>query len=168
MYSNNKASLVQIKMAKFTIQYQTKIESLPCVKGGVTAESRDGGIVKMDRKHNKSIVSVAKNLRNNMTKEERHLWYDFLRNYEIKFSRQKVLGKYIADFYSPQAKLVIELDGGQHYEENQTKKDANRTAYLEQYGLKVIRIPNNYITQNFNGVCEYIDSIVKQSFSQLR
>ncbi len=122
----------------------------------------------MDRKHNKSIVPLAKNLRNNMTKEERHLWYDFLRTYEVRFSRQKVLGKYIADFYSAQAKLVIELDGSQHYEDNQPEKDISRTAYLEQFGLKVIRIPNNYINQNFSGVCEYIDCVVKQSLSQLR
>ncbi len=103
-----------------------------------------------------------------MTKEERHLWYDFLRTYEVRFSRQKVLGKYIADFYSAQAKLVIELDGSQHYEEKQSEKDVERTAYLEQFGLKVIRIPNNYINQNFSGVCEYIDDMVKQSLSQLR
>ncbi len=119
----------------------------------------------MDRKHNKSIVNNAKNLRKNMTKEERHLWYDFLRTYNIKFLRQKVLGKYIVDFYCAKAKLVIELDGSQHYDEEGIKKDKERTEYLEQYGVKIIRIPNNYINQNFNGVCEYIDNIVKQSLS---
>ncbi len=122
----------------------------------------------MDRKHNKSIVHIAKTLRRNMTKEERHLWYDFLRAYPIKFSRQKVLGKYIVDFYSAQAKLVIELDGSQHYEKSVIKEDGDRTAYLEQYGVKVIRIPNNQLNQNFKGVCEHIDYIVKQSLSQLR
>ena len=105
----------------------------------------------MDRKHNKNIVPLAKKLRSNMTKEERHLWYDFLRTYEVRFSRQKVLGNYIADFYSAQAKLVIELDGSQHYEEKQLEKDIERTKYLEQFGLKVIRIPNNYVNQNFIG-----------------
>ena len=122
----------------------------------------------MDRKHNKSIVPVAKALRKNMTKEERHLWYDFLRTYPIKFSRQKVLGKYVADFYSAQAKLIIELDGSQHFNERQIEKDTERTAYLEQYGLKIIRIPNNQVNEHFNEVCEYIDDIVKQSLSQLR
>ena len=63
----------------------------------------------MDRKHNKGIVPVARALRKNMTREERHLWYDFLRNYPVRFSRQKVLGKYIADFYCAKAKLVVEL-----------------------------------------------------------
>ena len=102
-----------------------------------------------------------------MTKEERHLWYDFLRSYPIRFSRQKVLGKYIVDFYCAEAKLVIELDGSQHYEETAIEKDTERTLYLEQYGLKILRIPNNQVNQNFNGVCEYIDNEVKQSLSQL-
>ena len=117
----------------------------------------------MERKHNKKIVPIAKVLRKNMTKEERHLWYDFLRQYPVKFLRQKPLGKYIADFYSAQAKLIIELDGSQHYEDINIEKDTERTNYLKQYGLTVIRIPNNQINQNFRGVCEYIDEIVKQS-----
>ena len=71
----------------------------------------------MQSKHNKQLGHFAKQLRKEMTKEERHLWYDFLRTYPVRFSRQKVLGKYIADFYSAEAKLVIELDGSQHYSE---------------------------------------------------
>ena len=122
----------------------------------------------MDRKHNKNIVPIAKVLRKNMTKEERHLWYDFLRTYPVRFSRQKVLGKYIVDFYSAKAKLVIELDGSQHYEEAGRQKDKERTGYLEQYGLRIIRIPNNQINYNFEEICNYIDNIVKQSLSQLR
>ena len=120
----------------------------------------------MQSKHNKQLVPFAKQLRKEMTKEERHLWYDFLRTYPIRFSRQKVLGKYIADFYSAEAKLVIELDGSQHYEDVNTEKDAERTAFLEKYGLTVIRIPNNEVNRNFRGVCEYIDTAVKQSLSQ--
>ncbi len=122
----------------------------------------------MDRKHNRSIVHISKTLRKNMTKEERHLWYDFLRTYPVKFSRQKILGKYIVDFYSAQAKLIIELDGSQHYDDNGISKDKERTAYLEQYGLKILRIPNNQVNQNFREVCEHIDNEVKQSLSQLR
>ncbi len=121
----------------------------------------------MQRKHNKEIVPTAKMLRKNMTKEEKHLWYDFLRKYPIRFSRQKVLGKYIADFYSAQAKLVIELDGSGHYTEEGKRYDEERTAVLEEYGLKVIRISNTQIHKNFQGVCTYIDRIVKQSLSQL-
>ena len=84
------------------------------------------------------------------------------------FSRQKVLGKYIADFYSAEARLVIELDGSQHFEDRNIEKDAARTSFLEGYGLTVIRIPNNEVDRNFREVCEYIDAIVKQSLSQLR
>ena len=117
----------------------------------------------MDRKHNKAIIPLAQNLRKNMTKEERRLWYDFLRDYPIKFSRQKVLGKYIVDFYSAKAKIIIELDGSQHYDKEGISKDGERTAYLEEYGLKVLRIPNNQVNENFRGVCEYIENEVKQS-----
>ena len=120
----------------------------------------------MQSKHNKQLVPFAKQLRKEMTKEERHLWYDFLCTYPVRFSRQKVLGKYIADFYSAEAKLVIELDGSQHFEEVNTEKDTERTFFLEGYGLTVIRIPNKEVMRNFGGVCEYIDTVVKQSLSQ--
>ena len=122
----------------------------------------------MQRKHNSNLVPFAKDLRNNMTKEERHLWYDFLRTYPIRFQRQKVLGKYIADFYCAEAKIVIELDGSQHYEDSNRAQDVERTAFLEAYGLTVIRIPNNEVNQNFRGICEYIETAVRQSLSQLR
>lgn len=120
----------------------------------------------MQSKHNAQLVPLAKQLRKHMTKEERRLWYDFLRRYPVRFSRQKVLGKYIADFYCAQARLVIELDGSQHYEDERREKGARRTAFLEAYGLRVIRIANNDVTGNFPGVCAYIDAAVKQSLSQ--
>ena len=97
-----------------------------------------------------------------MTKEERRLWYDFLRQYPVRFVRQKVLGRYIADFYCAQAGLVVELDGGQHYEDKAMEKDARRTDYLAGYGLLVLCIPNNEVMQNFSGVCEWIDYTVQQ------
>ena len=122
----------------------------------------------MEHKHNPSLVPHAKNLRKNMTKEERHLWYDFLRQYPIRFTRQKVIGKYIVDFYCAQAKLVIELDGSQHYEPDNMQNDAERTGFLNAYGLTVLRIPNNEVMNNFTGVCQYIDTAVTQSLSQLR
>ena len=121
----------------------------------------------MHSKHNKQLVPLAKRLRKEMTKEERHIWYDFLRSYPVRFSRQKVLGKYIADFNSAEAKLVIELDGSQHYEPSCVQKDDDRIAFLKGYSLTVIRIPNNEISRIFRGVCEYIDAAVKQSLSQL-
>ena len=120
----------------------------------------------MRSKHNQQLVPFAKQLRKEMTKEERHLWYDFLREYPVRFSRQKVLGKYIADFYCAKARLVIELDGSQHYEEAAMIKDAERTAFLEGYQLRMIRIQNSDVNRNFEGVCLYIDAAVRQSLSQ--
>ena len=120
----------------------------------------------MQSNHNRQLIPLAKQLRKEMTKEERRLWYDFLRTYYVRFSRQKVLGKYIVDFYSAEAKLIIELDGSQHYEDDNLQKDAERTAFLEGYGLRIVRIPNNEIGRNFREVCEYIDTVVKQSLSQ--
>ena len=122
----------------------------------------------MERKHNKDLTESAKILRNNMTKEEKHLWYDYLRKCPVKFSRQKVLGKYIADFYSAEAKMVIELDGSQHYEKENRIYDEKRTEFLKEYDLKVIRIPNCEINNNFEGICRYLDKKIEQSLSQLR
>ena len=109
---------------------------------------------------------MARNLRKEMTREERKLWYQFLRLYPVRFYRQKVLGKYIADFYCAKAKLIIELDGSQHYEEEGQEKDAFRTRYLEGYDLEVLRIANNQLRENFEGVCAYIDWIVKQRIGE--
>ena len=117
----------------------------------------------MKYNHNKSLVGIGKTLRKNMTKEERHLWYDFLRGYPIRFLRQKIIGNYIVDFYCAKANLIIELDGSQHYEENAVSRDNERTEYLESQGLRVIRIPNNEINNNFRGVCEFIDKEIQQS-----
>lgn len=111
----------------------------------------------MERKHNSKLLPLARRLRKNMTKEERHLWYDFLRDYPVRFTRQKILGKYIVDFYCAHRGLVIELDGSQHYEPEEIERDNQRTAFLEGYGLTIIRIPNNAVNENFKGVCEYID-----------
>lgn len=116
----------------------------------------------MDYKHNPKLTGNARNLRKGMTKEERHLWYDYLRSYPVRFLRQKVIDDYIVDFYCASARLVIELDGSQHYEDRGREYDEKRTAVLRERGLTVIRIPNNELMKNFRGVCEYIDVIVQQ------
>ena len=115
----------------------------------------------MQPKYNKELTSLAKNLRRNMTHQERDLWYQYLRHHPFKFTRQKVLGKYIADFYCASAKLVIELDGSQHYDEKGMEADRERTQFLMQYGIRVLRIPNNAVSQNLRGVCDYIDAILQ-------
>ena len=122
----------------------------------------------MDRKHNKNNVEFARYLRKNMTPEERLLWYEFLRDYPVKISRQKVLGRYIADFYCAKANIVIELDGSQHYEDKGLIHDEKRDEYLKQYGITTIRISNTDVHNNFSRVCAYINNEITQSLSQLR
>ena len=114
----------------------------------------------MSNTNNSKLTHNAQTLRKNMTKEERHLWYDFLKNLPITVNRQKVFGNYIADFYIASAKVVIELDGSQHYETENAEYDEKRTAELEKLGLKVIRIPNNEVFKNFDDFCVYIDHTV--------
>lgn len=116
----------------------------------------------MNHRHNPALTGRAQELRKEMTREERHLWFDFLRSYRPRFLRQKVIDVYIVDFYCRAANLVIELDGSQHYEPEGIEQDRIRTEQLEARGLKVIRIPNNEVNHNFQGVCEWVDRIVKE------
>ena len=106
----------------------------------------------MDYKHNPKLTEKAKSLRKNMTKEERQLWYDFLRNHPVRFLRQKVIDNYIVDFYCASAKLIIELDGSQHYEEQGLIHDKIRTERLEKRNLTVLRIPNSVIFPVFANI----------------
>lgn len=103
----------------------------------------------------------AKMLRKNMTPWERKLWYCFLKDYPVRFQRQKCIDCYIADFYCFRAKLIIELDGGGHYDPEAQYKDEIRTKVLQTYGLKVIRFCNLDLNQNFYGVSTAIDREVK-------
>ena len=120
----------------------------------------------MSLEYNKNNISLAKNLRKNSTPQENHLWYDFLSKYAIRFQRQKAIDNFIADFYCHRARLVIEIDGSQHYTEQGIQKDEFRTYILEGYNLKVIRFANLQIDTNFHGVCEYIDGVVKASLRE--
>ena len=117
-------------------------------------------------KHNKNLTSLSQALRKNMTKEERQLWYHYLRNYPIQFRRQVTCGQYILDFYCARAKLAVELDGSQHFEPEKAEKDARRNVYLESLGIYVLRIPNNEIWRNLRGVCQQIDLIALERISQ--
>ena len=120
------------------------------------------------RPYNQDNIPLAKELRKNMTPWERKLWYEFLRDYPVRFQRQKAIGAYIADFYCAKAKLVIELDGGGHYSADQAEKDARRTNDLQQQGLKVIRFSNLDIDRDFYSVCEHIDLAIHRSLPQSR
>ena len=111
----------------------------------------------MDFKHNKNLVPFAKRLRREMTKEERRLGYNFLARHPVRFYRQRIIGPDIVDFYCHSAKLVIELDGSQHYQPEETQKDNKRSEYLQSLGLQVIRFSNLDVLQNFEGVCMEIE-----------
>ena len=110
----------------------------------------------MNQFNNPNLTTNAKSLRKNMTKEERHLWYDFLKGLPITVHRQKVIGYYIADFYIASASIVIELDGSQHFEEKGIIKDSERDAYFQSHGITVLRYANSEVNRNFRGVCQDI------------
>ena len=110
----------------------------------------------MNEKYNSKLTPNAKKLRKEMTKEERHLWYDFLKPLSMTVHRQKIIGNYIVDFYIATAKVVIELDGSQHYEPEHQECDKQRDAYLSAAGYKVLRYSNADINCRFQNVCEDI------------
>ena len=106
-------------------------------------------------------LETARRLRREMTPHERKLWYLFLQKYPIKIYKQRIIDRYIVDFYCAAAKLVIELDGSQYYEEQAMSDDTERTNILEKYGLKVIRYSNREIDREFSAVCEQIDQTIQ-------
>ena len=107
-------------------------------------------------------LEKARKLRREMTPHERKLWYLFLRKYPVKIYKQRIIDRFIVDFYCASAKLVIEIDGSQHYEEQGQTYDKERSAVLESYDLKVIRYSNREIDREFSAVCEQIDQIIKE------
>ena len=107
--------------------------------------------------HNPKLRVAAQELRREMTREERRLWYDFLKPLSVNARRQKVIGPYIVDFYVPCANLVIELDGAQHYEQEHQQMDLARDKYLSALGLAVLRYSNEEIRRHFQAVCQDIE-----------
>lgn len=107
----------------------------------------------MDSIKNPALTELARNLRKNMTRHERHLWYDFLKHLPVMVHRQKVIGSYIVDFYIAERKLAIELDGSQHYDLPGKHADAQRDAYLREQGITVLRYSNSDVDRNFESVC---------------
>ena len=116
----------------------------------------------MNEFSNGKLTENAKKLRREMTKEEKHLWYDFLKKLPFEVKRQKVIGKYIVDFYIPKYKIVIELDGIQHYTDESIDKDSERDIYLQSKVLHVLRYPNSNINNKFEGVCADIVMKIKE------
>ena len=110
---------------------------------------------------NFKLRDTSRLLRKNLTKQEKRLWYDYMALHKVRWYKQRIIDNFIVDFYCSKAKLVVELDGSQHYRENEILKDKIRTEKLEKRNLLVIRIPNNAVNYNFEGVCTYIDNMIK-------
>ena len=115
----------------------------------------------MKRGYNGELLANARSLRKARTPWERKLWFLFLRTYPVKVYRQRIIGNYIVDFYCPSAKLVIELDGSQHFDRERAPDEARRTARLQEYGCTVLRFPNIDIDRAFRAVCETIDREIR-------
>ena len=113
------------------------------------------------RKNNK-LLNIARILRRNMTRQEKHLWYDFLRYYPVKIYKQRIIDNFIADFYCHSARLIIELDGSQHYTSRGRTHDAARTEVLEKYGILVLRFSNKDVDDYFEDVCRRIDKVINE------
>ena len=120
----------------------------------------------MSREYSKNIIPRAKELRKNMTPQEKRIWYDYLAKYPVRFQRQKTIGVYIADFYCAKARLVVEIDGSQHYSDEGLAGDAERTEVLNKMGISVIRFTNRDTEQQFGEVCRTIDEAVKSALKR--
>ena len=110
----------------------------------------------MSNNNNPKLTPIAQNLRKNMTKEETRLWYAFLRKLPFRVNRQKVIGKYVVDFYCASKKTAIELDGEQHFKQEGIERDKERDAYLASRRINVLRYSNHELNTNFDGVCNDI------------
>ena len=121
----------------------------------------------MSLPYKSELITRAKELRKDATPQENHLWYDFLRSYPIRFQRQKTISGFIADFYCHKAKLIVEIDGPQHYTDQGKAYDEERTAAFLKYDLIVLRFSNLEVVCKFGSVCETIDLTVKERISKL-
>ncbi len=116
----------------------------------------------MEIKKNNNLLENARELRREMTPQERKLWYCFLRKYPVKIYKQRIIESFIVDFYCASAKLVIEIDGSQHYTDPGKNYDEKRSKIIEKYDLNVIRFSNYDINVNFDAVCELIDKTIRE------
>ena len=113
-------------------------------------------------KKNHKLLDTAKLLRKNMTRQEKHLWYDFLRYYPVKIYKQRIIDNFIVDFYCAQAKIVIEIDGAHHFTPEGKNYDRLRTEALNRYELKVLRFSNHDVDTRFEAVCNIIDKEIME------
>ena len=121
----------------------------------------------MNHMYNKSLSGNARALRREMTPEEKHLWYDFLKRLPMTVHRQKVIGTYIVDFYIAESRTVIEIDGLQHTTPEHRERDAARDATLTSLGISVLRYKNEDVHKSFEGVQRDILAHIGLSFQDL-
>ena len=138
----------------------------PRPSGEVAAQPTERAMKDNAIKKNNKLLKIAKILRRNMTRQEKHLWYDFLQHYPVKIYKQRIIDNFIADFYCHQARLVIEIDGSQHYTPEGKAHDEARTEILERYDLHVIRFSNLDIDRKFDGVCYMIDKAIRERINR--
>lgn len=117
---------------------------------------------------NNKLTPVAQLLRKNMTPQEKHLWYDFLKKLPFTVRRQYNINNYIVDFYIPEKKTVIEVDGEQHYKEEHKKSDKERDRVLAELGISVLRYDNRDIDRHFEGVCKRLAQLFEVDYSELK
>ena len=113
--------------------------------------------------YNPKLKEKARKSRKNMTWYERKLWFLYLKDFQLKFYRQRIISTYIADFYCPKAKLIVELDGTHHTDFDESQKDDIRTEILKTYGIRILRFTNYEIKNRFDDVCETIRKSISQS-----
>lgn len=119
-----------------------------------------------ESENDKHLRPLAKTMRRQMTKEERHLWFDFLQKYPVRIMRQKIIDGYIVDFYCSKAKIAIEVDGSQHYEVKQEEYDNIRSEKIARLGIKVIRVTNLDIWRNFSAVKDFIHQEIQDRIKE--
>ena len=102
-----------------------------------------------------------------MTRQEKHLWYDYLQHYPIKIYKQRIIDNFVVDFYCHKARLAIEIDGSEHYSIEGKTYDEARTGVIEKYGVIVLRFSNLDIDDKFEGVCYVIDKTIKERIEEL-
>ncbi|MCL2591633.1 MAG: endonuclease domain-containing protein [Betaproteobacteria bacterium] len=122
----------------------------------------------MPIKYLAALVPLAKKLRREMTPQEKRLWYGFLANFSPRFQRQKAIDRFIVDFYCYKAKLIVEIDGSQHYTETGLAYDAERESILNSYGLSTIRFSNHDVNENFEDVCNAISQFIQKTAPKVR
>lgn len=136
--------------------------AIPAISHWITSKYNE----LMHLPRNPNLRNLSRNLRNNATKAERMLWFEFLRHYRPRWYRQRIVGNFILDFYCPQASLAIEVDGGQHYEDEIIKQDEQRTIILQSLWIKTVRFTNLDVLNNFDQVCLAIDEEVKTKLAE--